>query len=288
MAFYKYKVNEGGKMVVDYLSSFNLGKEKIKYYKQKDKLFINDQVANLNTILNKDDILILRNDEDKLDLKPLEKKINILYEDDYLLIINKPVNIVVHSDGAKNIDNTLANAVAYYYKNKGYDIPVRYVHRLDKDTTGIIIFAKDPLTEAYLASLIEKRELHRDYLAIVSGKVDKEMVIDKPIGRDRHINGKYRISDTGKEAITILKPIKSLNKYSLVRLSLKTGRTHQIRVHLSSIGHPILGDILYGGNLNLIKRQALHSYYVKFVGIDGKKVEIISKLPYDMNKIVAV
>ena len=285
MSRYRYIVNDGGKMVIDYLSSFHLGKEKIKYFNQSNTIYINNKESNLKTILNKGDELVLVNN-DKLTLKPMAKKINILYEDDYLLIINKPVNIVIHSDGNENCDNTLSNAVAYYYKNKGYDIPVRYVHRLDKDTTGIIIFAKDPLTEAYLANLIETRSLHRDYLAIVSGKIKNDQVINKPIGRDRHVNGKYRISESGKEAITFVKVIETKEKYSLVRLSLKTGRTHQIRVHLSSIGHPILGDKLYGGNLNLIQRQALHSYYVKFKSIDDKLIEVYAKLPFDMEKIV--
>ena len=286
MSQYRYIVNEGGKTVFDYLSSFNLGKEKIKYYRLNNSIFINGEKKPTDTKLVKGDILVLENKLDKLDVLPLAKKISILYEDEYLLIINKPTNIVVHSDGAENINNTLVNAVAYYYKNKGLDIPVRYVHRLDKDTTGIIIFAKDPLTESYLSSKIEERLLHRDYLALVSGSIKKDLVINKPIGRDRHINGKYRISETGKEAITLVSVQKDYKKFSLVRLSLKTGRTHQIRVHLSSIGHPILGDTLYGGSDNLIKRQALHSYYVTFKDIRGRDIEVYAKLPYDMERIV--
>ena len=286
MSQYRYIVNEGGKTVFDYLSSFNLGKEKIKYYRLNNSIFINGEKKPTDTKLVKGDILVLENKLDKLDVLPLAKKISILYEDEYLLIINKPTNIVVHSDGAENINNTLVNAVAYYYKNKGLDIPVRYVHRLDKDTTGIIIFAKDPLTESYLSSKIEERLLHRDYLALVSGSIKKDLVINKPIGRDRHINGKYRISETGKEAITLVSVQKDYKKFSLVRLSLKTGRTHQIRVHLSSIGHPILGDTLYGGSDNLIKRQALQSYYVTFKDIRGRDIEVYAKLPYDMERIV--
>ncbi len=284
MSTYSYKIYEEGKSVLDFLSSFHLGKEKIKYYKEKGNILINKCPQSVNTLLHKDDILTLIDDK-QLDIPLLKKKINIIYEDDYLLILNKPRNILIHSDGALNVSNTLSNAVAYYYKCKNLDIPVRYIHRLDKDTTGLMIFAKDPLTEAYLDYLIDTRALHRDYLAFVEGTVLKDLIINKPIGRDRHVNNKYRISETGKEAITNVSVIKSGKKYSLVRLSLKTGRTHQIRVHMASVGHPLCGDTMYGGSLKYIDRPALHSYYVKFKDINGKLIELYAKLPYDLDNM---
>ena len=287
MSTYKYKIINGGIKVLDFLSSFYLGKEKIKYFNiNKNSIKVNNNYVNLNYLLNKDDILELITNE-VLDIKPLKKKINIIYEDDYFLIINKPTNILVHSDGSDNVDNTMCNAVAYYYSVKGYNFPIRYCHRLDKDTTGLMIFVKDPLTEAYIKHQIESRDLHRTYLAIVEGIIDKESIINKPIGRNRHINNKYMVSSTGKEAITIVKPIKKFKKYTLVNVELKTGRTHQIRVHLSSIGHPILGDTLYGGANNLITRQALHSYYVKFLNpITNNIVEFSAPIPYDMSILI--
>lgn len=287
MAIYNYKIKKGGMNVLDFISSFFLGKEKIKYYKNtKGSVLINGNIAKLSDVLEMNDVLTLQND-DKLDLKPLKKKINIIYEDDHYLIINKPINILVHSDGNQNVDNNLVNAVAYYYQNKGLDIPVMYCHRLDKDTSGLMIFAKDPLTESYIKALIESRELHREYLAIASGVIDKNVVINKGIGRDRHVNGKYRVSPDGKEAITLVDVYKKFKKYTAVLVNLKTGRTHQIRVHMSSIGHPLLGDTLYGGNLNLMKRQALHSYHVTFFDPHSEKnMEFFAKIPFDMAKLL--
>ncbi len=287
MARYSYNIIKGGIKVIDFFSSFYLGKEKINYFKNnKNSILVNDKIVDINHILNVSDKLVLVTNE-TLDTKPLKKKINIIYEDDYYLIINKPINILVHSDGAENQDNTLVNAVTYYYQNKGYDFPVRYCHRLDKDTSGLMIIVKDPLTESYIKALIEKRELHRSYLALVEGIIDKNMTINKPIGRNRHINGKYMVSPTGKEAITMIDSVKCFKKYTLVSVELKTGRTHQIRVHLSSIGHPILGDSLYGGAMNLIQRQALHSYKVEFVNPHAlKPLKFEAPLPFDMNSLI--
>ncbi len=284
MSSYKYNIYEEGKTILEFLSSFHLGKEKIKLYSRPNHILVNGDYKDLNYKLKLNDTLVLI-DEQGLDVIPLKKKLNIIYEDEYLLIVNKPTNILIHSDGNLNTNNTLSNVVANYYKNIGLDIPVRYIHRLDKDTTGIVIFAKDPLTEAYLDDLIDKRILHRDYLAFVEGNLSEDIVINKPIGRDRHINNKYRISNTGKEAITEVSVVKKYKKYTLVRLSLKTGRTHQIRVHMASISHPLCGDTLYGGSLKYISRPALHSYYVKFNDIYGRKIEITQKLPFDMENM---
>lgn len=282
---YKYNITEFNYKynILQFLESFNLGKEKIKTY--QNNLYINNVKSSINSILNIGDELIIKTDE-TLDIKPLNKRIDILYEDDNLLIINKPNQIHIHSDGNENIDNTLSNMVSNYYIKKNLNMPVRYIHRLDYETTGIIIFAKDPLTMSYLSNKLVSHELRRDYLAFVEGKILSDMIIDKPIGRNRHDSRKYLISKNGKPAITNLQVIEVYKNRSLVRLSLKTGRTHQIRVHLTSTGHPLLGDSLYGGNTKYISRVALHSYYVNFINpVTGKKIEQYCKLPPDMEKI---
>lgn len=269
--------------VLDFLLSFSLGNEKIKQF--KNNILVNGNKALLDTPLNINDILVL-DDNKSLDVEPLNKRLDILYEDDNILIINKPARCHIHSDGNENINNTLANMVGAYYKKKGLDMPVRYIHRLDYETTGIIIFAKDPLTMSALSKQLENHDLRRDYLAFVEGIVPEDVIINKPIGRNRHNSQKYLVSKTGKEAITICHPIGHYKNKTLVRLSLKTGRTHQIRVHMTSIGHPLLGDTLYGGNQKYIKRVALHSYFVSFNNpITNKKIELSSRLPKDIEII---
>ena len=288
MATYTYKIREefDGLTVLEFLTKYKLGNEKIKEFKLNGSVFINGVEAKSFSRLSKDDTLSLVN-TDSLDIKGFKAHLDIIYEDDYLLIINKPVGCVVHSDGALNQENTLANMVAYYYEKKKYDIPVRYLHRLDYDTTGIIVFCKDILSMSYLSDKLASHDFRRDYLALVSGDVKADMTIDFPIGRDRHVNGKYRVSKTGKPAITHVKVLDHFKKYTLVRLSLETGRTHQIRVHMAYKGNPLLGDSLYGGGMKLINRQALHSYFVSFLHpITGKNIELSAKIPYDMKKLI--
>lgn len=282
---YNYKItNDNLKpSILAFLESFYLGNEKIKAL--KNDLWLNDKPCEINTSLCVGDVLTI-DDKKGLDVKPLNVRIDILYEDENVLIINKPAYCHIHSDGNQNTENTLANMVASYYVRKKLDMPVRYIHRLDYETTGIIIFAKDPLTMSALCHELENHSLRRDYLAFVEGIIKDDITIDKPIGRNRHNSQKYLVSKTGKRAITFCHPIGQYKNKSLVRLTLQTGRTHQIRVHMTSLGHPLLGDTLYGGNTKYIKRVALHSYYVSFINpVTKRKIELTSKLPFDMDKI---
>lgn len=288
MANYKYIITEkfNNVSIDEFLQEFHLGNEKIKQLKKTGSIIVNNEIKDLSYILKSKDELVLSNDETR-DIIPFKSRLDILYEDDYLLIINKPVGVVVHSDGALNTTNTLANMVGSYYERKGYDIPIRYLHRLDCDTSGIIVFCKDILTMSSLSNELANHNIRRDYLALVSGRYNENEIIDLPIGRDRHVNGKYRVSNTGKRAVTEVEVIKKIKRYTLVRLSLKTGRTHQIRVHMAYKGHPLLGDTLYGGGISLINRQALHSYYLflKHPILD-KDIEIYCKPPKDMAKLM--
>lgn len=272
--------------IFDFLTYFHLGNEKIKILKKTGYILINEEAASINSIIKENDKLTLCLDED-IEVKPYKAHLDIIYEDDYLLIINKEAGLAIHSDGAKYIDNTMQNMVAYYYKKKGYNLPVWYLHRLDFDTTGLIIFCKDPLSMAKLSYELSTHDLKRDYLALVSGIYPNDELINLKIGRNRHVNGKYIVSPTGKEAITTVNVVEKFKRYTLVRLSLKTGRTHQIRVHMSYKGHPLLGDTLYGGGTRYIERQALHSAYLEFEHpIYNKHLSLAAPLPKDMEKLV--
>ena len=270
------------KKVVDILLFYHLGKEKIKNL----KIYINDELKDKNSIINTDDILSIEYN-DEIDFLPLDKKLDILYEDDNILIINKPAGILVHPDD-KSKNGTLVNIVSNYYHKTNQNISVRYIHRIDVDTSGIVVFAKDILTASYLMNEISNHQFVRRYLCIASGAfVEDSGIYNYPIAENRYIANKKRVSPTGKEAITHYKVLERLNKnLNLCLVELKTGRTHQIRVHFSYKGHPLVGDALYNGNTNLLKRQALHSYEVDCINpITNKHIHIICDMPKDMKDI---
>lgn len=185
-------------------------------------------------------------------------ELNVLYEDDFTLVVNKPVGVEVHPS-QQGQRWTLAHAVAAYYEAAGQECRVRHIHRLDKDTSGAVLYAKNELAHYEFDKAMREKEIERIYLAVAEGVIAQDRgTIDKPIGQDRHHSTRRRVSDTGEHAVTRFEVVERFAKHTLVRLRLETGRTHQIRVHLQSIGHPLAGDGLYGGTREYIKRQALH------------------------------
>ena len=269
--------------IKDIYQYFHLGKEKIKKIKAyKNGNTLKDEALNLGDIISFEY-------EDKCDFIPYDKPLNIIYEDENFLIINKEKATLIHPD-TKDNNQTLCNMVANYYLKKGLNISVKYAHRIDTDTTGIIIFTKDILTTSYMNYYISTHDVIREYLLICSGKFEKlNGVFDYPIAEDRHIANKKRVSfKTGKKAITNYNVIKVLkHNLNLCSARLENGRTHQIRLHFSYSGHPLIGDKLYNGNLNLMDRQALHSYRVKFLHpFSGSIVEFEAPIPSDMQKVI--
>ena len=221
---------------------------------------------------------------EKVDFPPFDGIIDILYEDNDVLVINKPANIIIHPDSHDG-NNTLVNLVSNYYLSKGINRSIRYVHRLDFETSGIILFSKHFLAQAMLDYELQNDMIVRKYYCICQGKTSSG-TINKRIGRDRHHN-RMIVYDKGIEAITHYKTIKTNGALSLCEVLLETGRTHQIRVHFQGIGHPLLGDILYGEKNDLIKRVALHSHEINFVHpITKKEIHIICKVPKDMEVII--
>ena len=278
--------NFSGKSIIDFLNHYNLGKSKI-YTLFLDKLIkVNNNDVTRGYILKENDIVSIDENEE-IDFAPDNKKLDIIYEDDYLLIVNKPSGLIVHPDD-KLKNGTLCNIVSNYYHHKNYDITIKYAHRIDIDTSGIIIFAKDMLTQAYMNKIISTHELERYYLCLASGSFkDKKGTIDLPIGEDRHHKSRRRVSKTGQCAVTHYEVVKKFLNYSLLLVKLETGRTHQIRVHMAHIGHPLLGDELYGGSLKKIKRVALHSYLVRFIHpVTGDEIELIKNPPYDFKNLM--
>ncbi|EAD1400273.1 RluA family pseudouridine synthase [Listeria monocytogenes] len=193
-----------------------------------------------------------------------EYDLEIIYEDDFLLVVNKPVDMKTHPNDSYETD-TCANAVQYYLEKTGQDANALAVHRLDQTTSGLVLFAKNKLAIAGLSWQMENRAIHRTYLAAVDGTWGLVMqTINKPIGEDRHHGSRRQISPYGQPAVTHVKVLENDNEKntSLVECQIETGRTHQIRVHLSGIGHPIIGDTLYGGspraNRIMLHAEKLH------------------------------
>ena len=270
--------------LADFLAFYHLGNEKIK---SASFQINNKDVFNLSQIIKTGDIITISIDED-IDFPIFKKYPNIVYEDDYLLIVNKPKGLMVHPD-SKDKNGCLVNMVAWYYFKHNIKRSVKYLHRIDTDTTGLVIFAKDILTASYFNYLIGEHIIKRTYLAIVSGSlIPDKGTINEPIGEDRHDNQRRRVSKTGKMAITHYETIKNLkHNYSLVKLVLETGRTHQIRVHMKYLGHPLAGDLLYGGSTKYIERQALHSSSLDFLHpYTFEKMHLEAPIPSDMEKLI--
>ncbi|WP_102349785.1 RluA family pseudouridine synthase [Bacillus sp. Marseille-P3661] len=204
--------------------------------------------------------------DEEYGVEPEYLPLSVMYEDDHLLIVDKPAGMDTHPNDHNG--GTLANAVAFHFQMNGLKTKVRHIHRLDRDTTGGVVFAKHALAGAILDQMLEKRLIKRTYIAFTHGKLNqKKGSIQEKIGRDRHHPSRRRVSPTGETAITHFERVQIYSNppMSLVRLKLETGRTHQIRVHLSHLGFPIVGDSLYGGQKEGISRQALHAENVSLI-----------------------
>jgi 23S rRNA pseudouridine1911/1915/1917 synthase len=206
-----------------------------------------------------------------------------LYEDDHLIILNKPAGMKVHPNAPDERD-TLMNALAFHYQMQGLTTRVRQLHRLDQDTSGAILFPKHAIAQHLLDAMLQARTLSREYWALVQGHMLQDHgVIDAPIGRDRYHATRRRVSQTGKSARTEYQVLARLHKATLVRAKLHTGRTHQIRVHFAHLGHPLIGDSLYGGPSCGLNRQALHARWLGFDHpLTGERIDIEAPLPQEL------
>ena len=234
--------------------------------------------------------------EEEIKLEPENIPLDIVYEDEYLVVINKPAGMVVHP-GAGVTSGTLVNALLYHFQKLSSLDATRpgIVHRLDKDTSGLMIVAKDDIAHRKLSDMLKERTIKKSYLAILIGKFQKESgTIIAPIGRNVYDRKKMGIRDDGRYAETGYKVLEIYRGFSLVEFYLKTGRTHQIRVHSKFVGHPIAGDITYGGKISnkdffFVKRQMLHSNELKFYHpITGEFLEFVSELPEDFLKMLTI
>ena len=259
--------------------------------KTPEGILLNGVWAYVNQKISSGDILTIKLLETESSEKIVPEKLDmdIVYEDEDILVVNKPANMPVHPS-QNHYTGTLANCIAYYFAAQGKPFIFRCVNRLDRDTTGLTILCKHQLAGGILSNMVSERLIKRTYLAICTddGSLPENGTIEAPIAR-KEGSTIERIVDyeKGEDATTHFKKLLHLpdKQISLIQLRLETGRTHQIRVHMSSIGHPLIGDDLYGGDCTMINRQALHSYSLKFTHpITLQEMYFEQELPEDMKQ----
>ena len=263
---------------------------------ENEKVFVNGKKEKASYKVKKDDTITIEIDEPKeVDLKAQEIPLNIIYEDNDIVVINKEKGMVVHP-GNGNPDGTLVNAVMAHCKDSlsgiGGEIRPGIVHRIDKDTSGAIIVAKNDKAHIDISNQIKEHETKKTYIALVRGVIkENEATIDMPIGRSQKDRKKMAVVKNGKNAVTHIKVLKRYKENTLLEVNIETGRTHQIRVHMSQIGYPVVGDYTYSNGKNKfnVEGQMLHSYKIKFRHPTTKKeVEFTAELPKYFKDILEI
>lgn len=282
----KYVINETnvGKTIKEFLRERGVSSNLIKRLKKiENGITVNSCHQNVTYSLQNNDVLELRGEDFESDtneyLEPVDLPIEIIYEDDNLTVVNKPSNMPTHQS-INNHGNTLANALRFRYRDKPYVF--RATNRLDKDTSGVVITANNRYYASLLSSKIKNGSVEKEYIAVVSGKLEGHGIIDAPIDRVGESIIKRTVREDGERAITEYKALMSCEEISVVSVTPKTGRTHQIRVHMEHIGHPIVGDVLYYKESEYINRQALHCLKMNV----GELGSFYAPLPKDMAELI--
>lgn len=330
---YTVELADNGKAIKYILKNrMEISERLIKKLKYQSKINLNQKPVFVNALVSSGDVVEvdIEYDEEVEDLCPQDIPIDIIYEDDCLIAINKAPNIVVHPTSL-HLDGTLANAVAYHMMKKGIAKKIRPVIRLDRNTSGIIVFAKNSFSQESLIRQMNSKTFVKEYIGIVYGKVENTNgTVNLPIARKEGSIMLRHISSSGDKSVTHFETLEILKCASLLKFRLETGRTHQIRVHCQSIGHPLLGDTLYPyldlshipdisfrrdhdriiyemGNtissnpfpitqstnnllsIDIIERQALHSYRVEFIHpITKKNLQLVAPIPKDINTALEI
>lgn len=277
--------------VIDFLRErAEISSRLLRKLKKEKHIRVNGYVISLNALLRTgDEIEVIMPTEDNI-FEPEDIPIDVIYENDYFIIINKQAFLVVHPTKGHPF-NTIANGLANYIHNRGESYKIRFANRLDRDTSGLMIVCKNGYSQKIISDQMIANKIEKKYYAVVSGIVkDDNGTIDLPIGLLNEDDIERSVFEGGYESITHYKVVErfrgSQEDATLVEIILETGRTHQIRVHFKAIGHTLLGDILYGGNHELINRQALHAFSLKMKNIDGELQNHVKEMPKDMIDLI--
>lgn len=288
---YEITEQDASQSIEQYLKGKGYSSQCIKELKKMpESILLDGRWEYMRTVLTTGNTLTVHVQEESSSQKipPVDLPLNIVYEDEDIMVINKPADMPIHPS-LNNYYNSLANGLAWYFEKQNKPFIFRCVNRLDKDTSGLTIIAKHMLSGGILSSMVANREIHREYRAIVRGKVTPaDGIIDAPIARvGDSIIERCIDYEKGERAVTHYRTVDYHNGHSLLSIHLETGRTHQIRVHMKHIGFPLVGDYLYNPDMEHIKRQALHSYRLQFAHpITGKSMDFVAPLPQDMQAVL--
>ena len=289
METYIVKQEDQGKRLDTYISNQNndLTRTAVQRLIEQEKIVVNGKKRKVAYKVTEGDMVIIEETEAQMiELKAQEIPIDIIYEDSDIIVVNKPKGMVVHPANG-NPDGTLVNAIMAICKDSlsgiGGEIRPGIVHRLDKDTSGLLIVAKNDKAHVNMSEQIKNHEVKKTYIALVRGIVkENEATIDMPIGRSCSDRKKMAVDKNGRNAVTHIKVLKRYDKYTLLEINIETGRTHQIRVHLSHIGYPIIGDYIYSNGKNEfgVIGQCLHAKCLEFKHpVTGKEMKLEAPLP---------
>jgi 23S rRNA pseudouridine1911/1915/1917 synthase len=267
---------------------YDVSSRLIKKMVRERSIFLNGDKVKRNVNVKKGDVITLvMEDEEDNNLPQPDIELDIIYEDIDLIALNKKPFTVVHTTKGHPI-GTIANGLSYYFMENGIKKKIRFINRLDRDTSGVLLVGKNSFAHQQIAKQFKDNSVEKTYMTVVDGVVEKDSdTIDLPIERECEDSILRVVREDGKKAVTHYEVVERYKSATLLKVKLETGRTHQIRVHLKHIGHPIIGDSLYFKESELIDRQALHSYAMKIkLPRDKKQVELVASLPFDMINLI--
>lgn len=270
------------------LDKLNFSVRSLSKMKRYKTVKVNNTYIKPADKINKGDLIEVKIEENMADFRSQDLNLPILYDDFDIIMVNKPPFMVVHPTKSHH-ENTVANGVTHYIMNKDEKVKIRFVNRLDMNTSGLVIVAKNPYAQFILSSDMKDNKVEKTYIAIVKGVLKKDFgTINEPIYRPTDDNIKRVVHKDGQPSVTHFEVIERLKDATVLKLKLETGRTHQIRVHLNHIGHGIIGDELYGYvDESLINRQALHAFSLKFKQPRTREnLEFKAALPKDMEELI--
>ena len=284
---YEISKLDAGRTIKDFLQAKGFsGQNIVELKKMKESILLNGVWEYVTCRVKEGDRLsvCIKEEESSEKIPPVELPFPVVYEDEDIVVVDKPADMPIHPS-LNNYENTLGNAAAYYFAKQNKAFVFRCINRLDRDTTGLTVLAKHMVSAGILQSQMVERKISREYLAIVEGTFeDPEGTIDAPIGRKEGSTIERMVDfENGERAITHYKVLEQKENTAMVALKLETGRTHQIRVHMTSIGHPLIGDFLYNSDNKEMGRQALHAWHLTFTHPITKEEMILeAPVPEDM------